>query len=127
MCPGTVDVVGAHPAGRSPYGLDDMIGNVEEWPADCPRDYSAGCADGCADPVGTCFDDPDPYSGQMMGVRGESFHAAWDGLWFRRALGTYDGGSTEGFRCARPVDPDVPVIPVPVGGAAKRAGAMSDD
>ena len=31
---GGLHKVGAHPSGRSPYGVDDMAGNVSEWTAD---------------------------------------------------------------------------------------------
>jgi toxoflavin biosynthesis protein ToxD len=38
----TTSPVGAFPAGRSPYGVHDMGGNVEEYVADCYAPYPAG-------------------------------------------------------------------------------------
>ena len=126
-CSGAPDLVGVRPAGRSPYGVDDMIGNVEEWPADCPRLYGDPCPDGCANPVGSCFEEPDPFAGQVMGTRGGSFRGAWDGLWWRGSRGVYQLADSVGFRCARPVDPDVPAIPVPAEVDAATWGGMEDD
>ena len=41
--------VGSHPAGRSPFGLEDMAGNVSEWVADAFGPYRA---EPQIDPVG---------------------------------------------------------------------------
>lgn len=38
----TTTPVGIYPAGRSPFGLWDMAGNVEEYVADCYRPYPGG-------------------------------------------------------------------------------------
>ncbi|WP_246563986.1 formylglycine-generating enzyme family protein [Streptomyces roseirectus] len=40
--PLTTTPVGIHPAGRSPFGLDDVAGNVEEFVADDYRAYPGG-------------------------------------------------------------------------------------
>jgi formylglycine-generating enzyme required for sulfatase activity len=41
--------VGAKPAGASPYGIEDLVGNVTEWVADCgSADYVGAPVDGSA-------------------------------------------------------------------------------
>ena len=39
---GTTTSVAQHPAGKSPFGLEDMAGNVEEWTTDIYKAYPAG-------------------------------------------------------------------------------------
>ncbi|MDI7266525.1 MAG: SUMF1/EgtB/PvdO family nonheme iron enzyme [Myxococcota bacterium] len=92
------DRVGIRPAGRSPYGVDDMIGNVKEWLADCPMDYR-DCALGCTDPWGLC--DPSNELFGLVVVRGGSWN--WvDGI-ARRELHVPDARFGDfGFRCVRP-------------------------
>ena len=90
-CMGGTSVVGSYPAGISPYGVLDMIGNVWEWVADWYSDtYYANSPD--KNPQG-------PSSGQYHLVRGGS----WFGLGYSTSSRLmYDDSLTRiarGFRC----------------------------
>jgi len=67
--------VGAYPEGASPYGCQDMAGNVSEWVADWydPHYYATSPSE----------DPPGPATGDRRVLRGGSF-----------------GGSSDGVRCA---------------------------
>jgi formylglycine-generating enzyme required for sulfatase activity len=86
--------VGSFPQGRTPEGLDDMAGNVEEWVADW---YAQAYPDAAAtNPKG-------PESGDERVVRGGSFR---DGrAWTRTTTRDHDLPSARrawrGFRCAK--------------------------
>jgi formylglycine-generating enzyme required for sulfatase activity len=59
--------VGSLPAGDSPYGVHDLIGNAWEFTADYYAvDAYVACADGCTDPTG-------PATGNRHTIRGHSF------------------------------------------------------
>ncbi|MCC6552764.1 MAG: SUMF1/EgtB/PvdO family nonheme iron enzyme [Polyangiaceae bacterium] len=84
---------GSFPAGRTPDGIDDLAGNVEEWVADYFGEYPAGNA---KDPLG-------PTMGEERVVRGGSYTHARP--WLRGAARSRDVPSSRrawrGFRCAR--------------------------
>lgn len=96
----TFTVVGAHPAGASPYGALDMSGNAWEWIHDWSNyTYYETCAAGCTDPRG-------PFSPSLMGdyrvQRGGNYNDAEIAMTvtFRaHRLGT-DVTYEPGFRCA---------------------------
>ncbi|MGW3031130.1 formylglycine-generating enzyme family protein [Streptomyces sp. NPDC001178] len=79
--PLTTTPVGVYPAGRSPFGLDDVAGNVEEFVADDYRPYPGG--------------DPEPddlllTQGSYRVARGGSFTRYGDLTRCRRRHGWYD-------------------------------------
>jgi formylglycine-generating enzyme required for sulfatase activity len=96
--------VGSKPAGASPYGLLDAVGNVGEWVEDCfEQDYNDAPVDGsaraeCTWPVG------DWLSGKYRVHRGSGWNQA---VWFQRgaqrgadpATGTF---TNVGIRCCQP-------------------------
>ena len=93
--------VGSRPAGASPYGVHDTVGNVGEWVADCfDASYDGAPADGsartqCVWPQG------DWLSGQYRAHRGAGWNQA---VWFQRGaqrgadppMGTF---TNVGIRC----------------------------
>jgi formylglycine-generating enzyme required for sulfatase activity len=86
--------VGSFPAGRTPDGIEDLAGNVEEWVADYfAPEYPAGSA---RDPSG-------PASGEERVIRGGSYTHGRP--WMRAAARGRDAPanrrSWRGFRCAR--------------------------
>jgi formylglycine-generating enzyme required for sulfatase activity len=89
--------VGTHPAGRSPFGLFDMAGNVAEWTADRfgPRG-GREARGGLRDPVGAA-------RGSQRVVRGGSFVSMPSDLSLdaRRAVDEREARADVGFRCAR--------------------------
>ena len=95
-CGGDTAAVGGRPAGRSPYGADDMAGNVWEWVGDW---YDPGYYRGspARDPKG-------PRWGSFKVMRGGCFDTAPDGL--RVSCRNHDLPTSVqpnvGFRCSRP-------------------------
>jgi len=87
--------VGSYAAGASPFGVDDMAGNVWEWVADWydPGYYGASPA---ADPKG-------PDSGLAKVARGGSFGSDATTLYsfYRGVYLPEDSYANLGFRCAR--------------------------
>jgi formylglycine-generating enzyme required for sulfatase activity len=93
-CAGGTSAVGTHPTGASPFGVEDLAGNVWEWVSDRHGDYPS---EPQTDPTG-------PASGRSRVYRGGS----WDyGLpsYVRAAIRSWFSPSRRfdylGFRCAR--------------------------
>jgi formylglycine-generating enzyme required for sulfatase activity len=90
----TTAPVGSFPKGASPFGLQDVVGNVWEWAGDWYAPYGAGATD---DPKGT-------ESGSERVLRGGAWNGG-DASWVRP---TYRFKSSPtlrshgiGFRCAK--------------------------
>ena len=93
---GGIAPVGSFPGGRSPYGVEDMAGNVWEWPADWYQPYP-----------GSTYQSKD-FGQKFKILRG----ASWGGtghyalpLFYRSAHRFYiapeDGFADAGMRCAK--------------------------
>ncbi len=86
--------VGSFPEGRSPFGLQDVVGNVWEWTADWFGPYSAEAAD---NPKG-------PATGEQRVIRGGGWNGAqpsWVRPTFRYRDEPVKRSYGVGFRCAR--------------------------
>jgi eukaryotic-like serine/threonine-protein kinase len=85
--------VGSFPAGKSRFGLDDVVGNVWEWVADWSAPYSA---DKSVDPTG-------PPKGTTRVIRGGSWNGG-EPAWVRPTFRYWNDPKTRshgvGFRCA---------------------------
>jgi len=95
FCVGDTDVVGNYPAGASPYGVLDMIGNVAEWVNDW---YSSTYYS-----VAPSSNPPGPVSGSNRVYRGGSHTSGDYSLRVvnrENANPTSFKNSTIGFRCA---------------------------
>ena len=94
-CSGKVDQVGQHPSGASPYGAQDMSGNVVEMVADWYNSAYYQTAPN-TDPKG-------PASGNRYGGRGGAYksEAVWQRASARDWYDIGDTGPSLGFRCAR--------------------------
>jgi formylglycine-generating enzyme required for sulfatase activity len=90
--------VGSYPAGASPYGALDMVGNVWEWVADFyGRDYYSQAPD---------RNPPGPSVGWGSVQRGGSWHSPRQHVstTFRNMTHCYAPNYRVGFRCARSAD-----------------------
>jgi formylglycine-generating enzyme required for sulfatase activity len=92
--------VGSFPAGRTPDGIDDLAGNVEEWVADAIDDVFNARYPAVSEvnPKGAAV-------GLFRAVRGGSFQAG--AAWVRGATRSFRPGTERqpyrGFRCVHPV------------------------
>lgn len=86
--------VGAHPAGASMFGVQDMTGNVEEWTADW---YVENLAEGAA-----------PRSGASHVLRGGGWLStpSMSRTTSRNWGSSVEAGPNIGFRCAKNVSPE---------------------
>lgn len=103
-CPSCPTKVGSFPRGASPFGVLDMIGNVKEWVADYYGPYPAGPQ---TNPLNTRPRSPE-YRARVL--RGS--HAGYKPENALRARATRRHFSperwthtTEGFRCAKSIEP----------------------
>ncbi|MEM9455848.1 MAG: SUMF1/EgtB/PvdO family nonheme iron enzyme [Myxococcota bacterium] len=86
--------VGSMPLGASPYGVQDMAGNVWEWVADWYGYYDAGETN---NPVG-------PRNGTSRVLRGGSWFFDFTSIFraaYRDSNDPTDSGNGVGLRCAR--------------------------
>ncbi|HQM86030.1 MAG TPA: formylglycine-generating enzyme family protein, partial [bacterium] len=95
---GTTMVVGSKPGGASPYGVEDMVGNVWEWVNDWYDEYYY-TATSNEDPIG-------PESGTYKVLRGGAWMDSYDKTSDRRTSVRskhYPNlrQSARGFRCAK--------------------------
>ncbi|MBU6160163.1 MAG: SUMF1/EgtB/PvdO family nonheme iron enzyme [Myxococcales bacterium] len=90
--------VGEHPAGASPYGIQDLAGNVAEWVVDTYESQAYALL-GDTDPVNDA-------AGSRRVVRGGSFRDLTEGLlpWARARLDARARVETVGFRCVYPAE-----------------------
>jgi serine/threonine-protein kinase len=92
-CVDDTSVVGAYPAGASPYFAMDMSGNVREWVNDWYKSFYYS--------VSPAIDPPGPELGSQRVYRGGSWG---DFAWSVKSRGMYaprTWGHSIGFRCAR--------------------------
>ncbi|HEY2516323.1 MAG TPA: SUMF1/EgtB/PvdO family nonheme iron enzyme, partial [Polyangiaceae bacterium] len=92
----TTAPVGSFPAGASPFGLQDVVGNVWEWTSDWYAPYTASAL---TDPKG-----PDAeVDGQGRVIRGGAWNGAYP-AWVRPTFRYHDAPDKRsygiGFRCA---------------------------
>jgi formylglycine-generating enzyme required for sulfatase activity len=90
--------VGSFPAGKSRYGVKDVVGNVWEWVADWYADYDKASAQTMSvDPKG-------PEKGTRRVIRGGSWNGS-QATWVRPSFRFHAAPSSRsygfGFRCAK--------------------------
>ena len=90
--------VGSFPAGKSRYGVQDVVGNVWEWVADWYADYDKALA-------GQTSENPKgPDTGAAKVIRGGSWNGSmpsWVRPSFRFSVDKTARGYGFGFRCAK--------------------------
>ncbi len=93
--------VGSYPDGNSPYGAEDMAGNVWEWTRSLFKDYPYQASDGrevSAYPLA------DPPSSQKVVLRGGSWYSDYGSVRSTLRASGLPGQAQDaiGFRCAYP-------------------------
>ncbi|HLO33807.1 MAG TPA: SUMF1/EgtB/PvdO family nonheme iron enzyme [Anaerolineales bacterium] len=98
-CDNDVHEIGSFEAGKSPYGVYDMAGNVWEWVADWYSQVYYGISP-MTNPTG-------PNSGQGKVLRGGAWNSSKDDIRTskRRSFPTNGNNFNLGFRCAQDVKP----------------------
>jgi formylglycine-generating enzyme required for sulfatase activity len=93
-CLGDTAMVGSYPAGSSPYGAMDMIGNVWEWVNDWYQwDYYA---------ISPSYNPPGPATGNYKVIRGSSYLGNVPSSYvYDRMYRAPDFLSDIGFRCVK--------------------------
>ena len=93
--------VGSYEAGKSPYGVYDMAGNVWEWVADWyQKTYYRTLGEGVFDPTGPSIGDGRVLRGGSWLTDGSTLRSA------NRSTNTATRYNVDvGFRCARDVNP----------------------
>jgi formylglycine-generating enzyme required for sulfatase activity len=131
-CGDGTSVIGAHPGGKSPFGAQDMAGNVEEWTGDWWAIWKGGNA---VNPGG-------PLTGTLRVVKGSAFDlsSASDQIAARReGINPNFREPWLGFRCVQgpsvnatpayyvpPAPPPPPPGETPGGGSGGFTPAPSD-
>jgi formylglycine-generating enzyme required for sulfatase activity len=96
--------VGSFPAGRTPDGIDDLAGNVEEWVGDAIDDFF-----GAHYPATSEINPHGATAGAFRVVRGGAYGGGYEGTmaWQRGAARIFRPASERrtfrGFRCVHPV------------------------
>jgi formylglycine-generating enzyme required for sulfatase activity len=93
--------VGSFPEGNSPYGAEDMAGNVWEWTRSLLKDYPYQAGDGrevAAHPLA------DPPSGSQLVLRGGSWYSDYGSVRSTLRASGLPGQAQDaiGFRCVYP-------------------------
>lgn len=89
--------VGTHPKGRSPFGLEDMVGNVGEWVADPCGEYSA---EPQTDPTAPAK--PSSTNEPCRLKRGSNWGSTTHEVFLRWDVHPNTGNDQTGFRCVYP-------------------------
>ena len=96
--------VGSFPAGRTPDGIDDLAGNVEEWVGDAIDDFF-----GAHYPATSEINPHGAPAGAYRVIRGGAYGGGYEGTmaWQRGAARIFRPASERrtfrGFRCVHPV------------------------